>query len=410
MAALDHVALTHPDTATDAALRVLFVSHTYVVGINQGKLNAIAPASSQSSSLQSIAPAITVGLLAPSNWKSLEWNRTLPLESPYPQLKIYAAPVALTGRGGAHFYAPWRVWQVLRDFQPHLIQVEEEVFSLCALEFAIWSRLTQMPLVFFGWENQARSLPLLRRWIRQFVLSTASLVIAGNHDGADLLHQWGYRGLIEVMPQMGVDPELFHPITAPAVEPDPPEFRIGYLGRLVPEKGIDTLLTALHQLRSQSLNCRLILCGSGSSETALKKIAQDQRISEWVTWQGAIPHHQAPSVMSQFDVLVLPSRTTPTWKEQFGHVLIEAMAMGIPVIGSDSGEIPNVIGRPDLIFPEDNALALTRILQDLIENPAWRTKIQQYCLLRVQQHYTHDRIAQKLMTLWRKILRQGGNL
>ena len=404
MAALDQVALTHPHTPIDAALRVLFVSHTYVVGINQGKLNAIAP-------------PITVGLLAPSNWKSLEWNRPLPLESPHPQLKIYSAPVALTGRGGAHFYAPWRIWQVLRDFQPHIIQVEEEVFSLCALEFALWAKLTQTPLVLFGWENQARSLPLPRRWIRQFVLNTASLIIAGNHDGADLLHQWGYRGLIEVMPQMGVDPALFHPIPALATDPAPPEFRIGYLGRLVPEKGIDTLLTALHHLRalrdthkgSHSLNCRLILCGSGSSETALKQTAQDQQISEWVTWRGAIPHNQAPSIMSQFDVLVLPSRTTPAWKEQFGHVLIEAMAMGIPVIGSNSGEIPNVIGRPDLIFPEDNAPALAQILQRLIENPAWRTEIQQYCLTRVQQHYTHDRIAQKLITLWRKILGQGEN-
>ncbi|NJR39880.1 MAG: glycosyltransferase family 4 protein [Leptolyngbyaceae cyanobacterium CSU_1_4] len=408
MAALDHVALTHLDTATDADLRVLFVSHTYVVGINQGKLTAIASGALPSSSPPAIARPITVGLLAPSNWKSLEWNRSLPLEAPHSQLKIYAAPVAMSGRGGAHFYAPWRIWQVLRDFQPNIIQVEEEVFSLCALEFALSAKLTQTPLVLFGWENQARSLPLARRWIRQLVLNTASLIIAGNHDGADLLHQWGYRGLIEVMPQMGVDPEVFHP--APATEPDSPEFRIGYLGRLVPEKGIDTLLAALCLLRSHSLNCRLILCGSGSSETVLKQAAQDQQISEWVTWQGAIPHHQAPSIMSQFDVLVLPSRTTPAWKEQFGHVLIEAMAMGIPVVGSNSGEIPNVIGRADLIFPEDNAQALTQILQRLIENPAWRTEIQQYCLLRVQQHYTHDRIAQKLMTLWRKILRQGENL
>lgn len=405
MAAFDRVAQIHPDTVPNTSLRVLFVSHTYVVGINQGKLNAIASLSFHSPSPHS--QSATVGLLAPSNWKALEWSRPLPVEYPHPHLNIYAAPVALTGRGGAHFYAPWHIWQVLQNFRPHIIQVEEEVFSLCALEFALWSRLTQTPLVLFGWENQARSLSRPRRWIRQFVLHTASLILAGNHDGAALLHQWGYRGLIEVMPQMGVDPEIFHPVSTPKPSSDTTEFRIGYLGRLVPEKGIDTLLDALHDLRSQHLNCRLILCGSGSNETTLKQIAQAQQISQWVTWQGAIPHDQAPRVMSQFDALVLPSRTTPNWKEQFGHVLIEAMAMGIPVIGSDSGEIPNVIGRPDLVFPEGNAQALTQILQRLIEDPAWRTEIQQYCLTRVQQHYTHDRIAQKLMMLWQKILRQG---
>jgi glycosyltransferase involved in cell wall biosynthesis len=389
MAAVDRVAETNPETARRAPLRVLFVSHTYVVGVNQGKLKAIAPTA-------------TVGLLTPSNWKSLEWNRHLKLEQPYTDFKVYDLPVALSGRGGAHFYAPWDIWQVLRDFQPDVVQVEEEVFSLCAMEFAIWARLTGKALVIFGWENQARSLSLPRRWIRRFVFDTAQLILAGNHDGAKLLYQWGYKGLVEVMPQMGVDPDFFQAIPKPHSQ----EFCIGFFGRLVPEKGIDTLLAAVRQLRSRGLNCRLVLCGSGSSEAELKQIAEDQQIA--VTWQGAVPHEQAPSVMGQFDVLVLPSRTTPTWKEQFGHVLIEAMAMGIPVVGSSSGEIPNVIGRSDLVFVEGDRLALAQILQRLVEDGAWREEVRQYGLTRVRQHYTHDRIAERLMMLWQKIL--GGRL
>jgi glycosyltransferase involved in cell wall biosynthesis len=111
--------------------------------------------------------------------------------------------------------------------------------------------------------------------------------------------------------------------------------------------------------------------------------------------------------LGQFDVLVLPSRSTAGWKEQFGHVLIEAMAMGIPVVGSDSGEIPNVIGRGDLVFGEGDAIALARILRRLVEDEEWREEVREYGLDRVERLYTHDRIAERLVVLWRKVLGSG---
>ena len=322
-----------------APLRVLFISHAYVVGINQGKLNAIAQ-----------VEGIDVGLLAPSNWKALEWNRELPLERPYPNLHLYSAPVMFTGRVGAHLYAPWVLWQVLQDFKPDIIQVEEEVFSICAFEVAVLSRMTGKPMVVFGWENQLRELPMARWQICQFVLNTASAIIPGNQDGANIMKKWNYDGLLEVMPQMGVDPQFFAPALKSSA-PNSTNFRIGFLGRLAQSKGIDLIFKAVAQLRDRNINSQIILCGSGSEEESLRKLAESLQIGDLVTWRGAVPHNQAPAELSQFDVLVLPSRSTATWKEQFGHVLIEAMSMGIPVVGSDSGEIPNVIGRSDLVFP-----------------------------------------------------------
>lgn len=379
-------------------IRVLFISHAYVVGVNQGKLQAIAETGTE------------VGLLAPSNWKALEWNRLLPLETPYPNIKTYSAPVLFAGKGGAHIYAPWKIWHFLNDFQPDIVQVEEEVFSLCALELAIWSRFTGKPLVLFGWENMDRQLPLPRYWVRQFVMSTAKLIIAGNRDGADLLRQWGYNGLVEVMPQMGVDTQFFaatmrkHVRPASLPERTNDEFHIGFLGRLVPEKGVDIIFAAVRQLQQQGLKCRIILCGSGSGEEALRQEAQKQQIADLVTWRGGVPHHKAPEEISKFDVLVLPSRTAPTWKEQFGHVLIEAMAMGVPVIGSSSGEIPNVIGRPDLVFPEGDAQGLAAILERMIREPEWWEEAGHYCVTRVYHHYTHERIAERLLSLWQTLL------
>ncbi|MBW4646937.1 MAG: glycosyltransferase [Goleter apudmare HA4340-LM2] len=374
------------------SLRVLFISHAYVVGVNQGKLNAIAQ-----------VEGLEIGLLAPSNWTALEWNRTLPLERPYPNLHLYSSPVLFTGRVGAHFYAPWVLWQILKDFKPDIIQVEEEVFSLCAFEIAILARIIHKPIVIFGWENQLRQLPLVRWKICQYVLNAASAIISGNQDGADIMGKWGYGGLLEVMPQMGVDPEFFAPPTKlPTSDISP--FRVGFLGRLAQSKGIDLIFSAVAQLRDRGINSQIILCGSGSEETSLRNLAENLQISDRILWRGAVPHNKAPDELRQFDVLVLPSRSTPTWKEQFGHVLIEAMSMGIPVVGSCSGEIPNVIGRSDLIFQEEDVDGLAAILERMIREPEWWQEVGQYGLHRVQQHYSHDRIAERLIRLWQDML------
>ncbi|MBW4425202.1 MAG: glycosyltransferase [Nostoc desertorum CM1-VF14] len=388
-----------PKSSSDS-LRVLFISHAYVVGVNQGKLDAIAQ-----------VEGVEVGLLAPSNWTALEWNRKLPLECPYSNLHLYSAPVLFPGKVGAHFYAPWVLWKVLKDFKPDIIQVEEEVFSICAFEVAILARIIGKPIVIFGWENQLRQLPLARWKICQYVLNTASAIIPGNQDGADIMRKWDYHGLLEVMPQMGVDPEFFTPVTKSPTS-DVPTFRVGFLGRLAQSKGIDLIFSAVAQLRDRGINSQIILCGSGSEEAALRKLAENLQIGDRILWRGAVPHNKAPDELSQFDVLVLPSRSTATWKEQFGHVLIEAMSMGIPVVGSSSGEIPNVIGRSDLIFQEDDVSGLVAILERLVCEPTWRKEVAQYGISRVHQQYSHQKIAKRLVNLWQSVLdgQNGSNL
>ena len=369
-------------------LRVLFVTHTYVVGVNQGKLKAIADTGE-----------VEVALLAPSNWQALEWDRSLELETPYPEIKTYPAPVLFTGRVGAHIYNPIKIWQVINDFKPDVIQVEEEIFSLCALEVAFWAKLYNKPMVVFGWENQQRSLPLFRRWVRNFVMSATNLFLAGNQDGAEVMNNWNYQGQIEVMPQMGVDTDLF----TPDLKKKQNKLNIGFLGRLVPEKGLDTLFAAVGQLKKQNIDCQVTICGSGSSEAELRQEAELQQISDRVIWRGAVPHDAAPTELGNFDILVLPSRSVATWKEQFGHVIIEAMAMGIPVIGSNCGEIPNVIAREDLVFPESDSTALAEILKRIICDDSWREEMGNYGIERVEKYYSHQRIARRLIEQWQKL-------
>ena len=376
-----------PVPSESKRLRALFISHAYVVGTNQGKLAAISQHAE-------------VGLLVPITWRSKGWNRTLTLEKPYPSIAVYPGRVLFSGRGGAYLYNPFKIWQVIRQFKPDILQAEVEVFSLCALELAIWSRIAKIPLVIFGWENMERRL-FLRQWIRDFVLKTAPLIIVGNRDGMQVLKKWGYKGTVEIMPQIGVDEQLFSPAVARRNES---EITIGFLGRIVPEKGIDLLLKAAAQLKQQGFRFKLVICGSGPIQLALKQLAEQLDIADRTVWNDAVPHSQVPQELGRFDILVLPSRTISTWKEQFGHVLIESMAIGIPTVGSTCGEIPNVIGHPELVFAQENVEELTGILSMLIKDENIRKMMGEYCLNRAHQYYTHERIAQRSIALWEKIV------
>lgn len=375
-------------------IRVLFVSHTYIVGVNQGKLDAIANMGNE------------VGLLVPQHWKALQWNKRFAVERPYPQVRIYDAPILFEGRAGAHFYLPNAILRAITNFRPDIIQIEEEVFSLVAFEVALIAKRFHIPIVLFGWENMDRQLSAPRRWMRQFVFANTQCIIAGNHEGADLVKQWGYTKAIEIMPQMGVDTDLFSPQLRDH-QPTTTDLRIGCVGRIAHHKGIDTLLLAAHQLKQQGCRFQLYMCGSGPDEEKFKALAQAYDLSEFIIWRGGVRHDEVPAEMGKIDVLVLPSRTMPTWKEQFGHVLIEAMAVGLPVVGSTCGEIPNVVGNQELVFPEGDASTLAAILLRLIQDEHWRESMAQHSLDRVDQHYSHQRIATRLIDLWQSILQSA---
>ncbi|MBD2112392.1 MULTISPECIES: glycosyltransferase [Cyanophyceae] len=373
-----------------APLKVLFVSHAYVVGLNQGKLAAIAAKDD-----------VEVALLAPQHWKAHEWNKVLTLEAPFPEIQLFPAKILFSGRVGAVLYSPLAIWQAISTFQPDILQVEHEVFSLAAFEMAIVARLANIPIVFFGWENMDRQLSSFRRWIRRFILSTANGVIAGNGEGAALTQQWGFEGLIEVMPQMGVDTQIFTPPTQPRSRTN---FTVGFVGRLSVSKGVDTLIQATRLLKDRGKYIQLAICGSGPEEEALHQLAVTEGVQDQIDWRGLVRHDEVPQEMQQFDALVLPSRTVDTWKEQFGHVLIEAMATEIPVVGSTCGEIPNVIGRPDLVFAEDDAESLANILDRLLSDPVWYQETKTYFVQRVHQNYSHNGIADRLISLWRRAI------
>jgi glycosyltransferase involved in cell wall biosynthesis len=120
---------------------------------------------------------------------------------------------------------------------------------------------------------------------------------------------------------------------------------------------------------------------------------------ELVGWTNDVP-----AELRQLDVLALPSHTTRGWKEQFGRVLIEAMSCGVPVIGSSSGEIPNVIGDAGLIYPEGDVQALAATIQRLAEQPTLYADLARRGRARVLERYTQAALARQYYEVYREMV------
>jgi glycosyltransferase involved in cell wall biosynthesis len=210
---------------------------------------------------------------------------------------------------------------------------------------------------------------------------------------------------LAVIPQFGVDPEVFRP-AVPDARPAA-TFVAGYAGRLVPEKGVDLLLQALAQLPAAA---RAHIVGAGPEQARLCQLAAELGLADRVTWTPLVPSTEMPGVLTSFDCLVLPSRTRPNWKEQFGRVVMEAMACGVPVIGSSSGELPNVIGDAGLIFPEGDAAALAEQLRQLWQQPPQRAALAARGRAQALARYTQRRVAEDTVAFYRRLVPAGVGL
>jgi len=177
---------------------------------------------------------------------------------------------------------------------------------------------------------------------------------------------------------------------------------LGYVGRLVPEKGLSGLLDAVAKLDA---SVGLYFVGDGPMREELADKANALGIAERVHFVGPKPLDQLPSVMNAIDALVLPSLTTASWKEQFGRVIIEAFACGTPVVGSDSGAIPHVIADDGGGFAEDDTQAMARAINAcLSQDESVKAQARLRRRERVEAEFTWGVVARRYAELWRGLI------
>ena len=148
---------------------------------------------------------------------------------------------------------------------------------------------------------------------------------------------------------------------------------------------------------------RLLLLGSGPDRDRLLGIADRLGLSDRLTVRESVPSTDVAGILASMSMLVLPSRTTPTWKEQFGRVLVEAMAAGVPVIGSSSGAIPEVIGDAGDVVPEGDAGELASRITRLLTDPAHLAARRASGKVRAG-HFSADQFARRAAEFLRELV------
>lgn len=369
-------------------MRVVMVSKALVMGAYQRKAEEIARL------------GVDLTVLVPPAWGDRRGRQQI--ERIHTDgYALQEASVRFGGKYHLHYYPG--LGDELARIRPDVLHMDEEPYNLATWLGLRAAHRLGIPGLFFSWQNIGRSYPYPFRRFEQDNYRWAAHALAGSEGAASVLRGKGCRAPISVLPQFGVDAEAFSPEPAGDRSAHRP-FAIGYAGGLLPEKGVDLLLRACAGLAG---GWHLHVAGAGGEEDALRALARDLSVAERVEFQGRLPSTQMPEFYRRLDALVLPSRTTPAWKEQFGRVLVEAMACGVPVVGSHSGEIPHVIGEAGLLFAEGNADALRAHLQRLAGDATERARLGELARARVLERYTMERIAQETVAVYEKVVATG---
>jgi glycosyltransferase involved in cell wall biosynthesis len=366
-------------------LRVLMVSKACYVAEYRKKLRALVEAGD-----------IELGLVVPPFWRF--GREVAPFEPGDDKgYRVFILPPRFNGRVHLHYYPG--LGRVLAEFKPDLVHLDEEPYDLVTFHGVRLARQAGAACLFFTWQNMLNPIPPPFSWFQRAVFAGVAGAIAGNADAEQVLRRRGFTGPVAVIPQFGVDPELFCPEPRPRSGP----FRVGFVGRLVPEKGADWLLDAMAGLEG---DWELLVVGGFGSDPAVRRQIEARLRELGSRWRllGPFASGQMPEFYRSIDVLVVPSRTGRRWKEQFGRVIVEAQACGVPVVGSDSGEVPRTIGDGGIVVPEGDVLGLRGAIRRLMLDPALRQILGQLGRKQAAARFSHQAIAHRTRAFYRRLI------
>ena len=338
-------------------------------------------------------PDIELTVVVPQYWP--EGQRRVSLQAKPTSYRFIVENAVFTGHFHWHFYP--RLGRVLREVRPDIFHVDEEPYNLCTAHALRLGRQLGTKNIFVHWQNIYRQYPPPFNVVEQLSYAWSDYAIAGNQEAKDILTRKGFTRPISVIPH-AIDPDLYSPRTA---EPSHCPFHIGYVGRIIAAKGLEVLLEAASALQG---DWRLSFLGEGELRGGLQQEARELGVDDRVVFHHPVKASAVPDFIKGLHVLVLPSLTTPGWKEQFGRVLIEAMACQVPVIGSDSGEIPNVIGDAGLVVSEGNAEHLRWALQKMMDDHDLRACLAARGRERALANFSYAKLAQNTYQVYQELM------
>jgi len=336
------------------------------------------------------------------------------------RLRLIRVPEWPRGRGFTKIFFRGLA-RVVRSARFDIVLVDAEPWGLYKWQSWYLVRRFQKTALFgeFTWENVVRPGwrgALLKIFYRASALNN-DFFVCGNLAARNIvLKNGGNPDRTLLAAQHGVDTKEFSPASKEQLilarrEFGLPQdgFVIGFCGRLVPEKGVSDLLAAVAELIVQFPDTHLALVGDGPLRAELTRNS-----APWLHVIVGQPSSAIARFMQSLDLFVLPSRPRfepgHYWEEQFGHVLIEAMACGVATLGSSSGAIPEVISFPEAIFPHSDVDALFRLLVKGRSEPGWRKELAAQQRERVIRVYEHSAVSRTYADFFNKIMveRNGG--
>ncbi|NET72294.1 MAG: glycosyltransferase family 4 protein, partial [Sphaerospermopsis sp. SIO1G2] len=298
-------------------------------------------------------------------------------------------------------------WQLRKILQQDwdLVHCWQEPFLFSGGQVAWWIP-EQIPLIYRTAQSLPKKYPPPFNFIEKYAMQRATgWVCSGKVVADNLKPRPGYSLPMKLIP-LGVDIDDFYPDLDAGLqirnslgweETGIPV--IGFLGRLIPEKGLDLLMGVLEKLETP---WRALFVGSGVMESSLQAWAK--KYPEQVRICTNVQHSEVPQYLNAMDILVAPSQTAPNWREQFGRMIIEAFACSIPVIGSDSGEIPAVIKDAGLVVGEKDENGWIKSISDLLNSPSLRQELGTKGLARAHEFYTWTSVAQQHLQFFEQFL------
>ena len=274
-------------------------------------------------------------------------------------------------RDSSHPYWTGFLREIIR-FRPDVIHVFSEAYSGVFVQALLYRNLfrRQARCYCLGAENVIRRTAATRQeaWRRSFAHKHTDGVACWSTSAVQALTNAGFPASRLHLTYWGIPLDWFFPVRNEALRQTlglSGSFVLGVIGRLDPQKGLWTLLHAMKRL-PESVKCLCIGNGrwAGDFEAKIREFGLEHRIRRL----PEIPAGEVPAYMNALDALVMPSETMRHLIEQFGRVLPEAMACGVPVIGSDSGAIPEVIGEAGLVFPERDFVELAQCIRRLADD------------------------------------------